>query len=184
MQGSSEVLFATSNGHKFEEAAEILGRFGIEIKMLEIALQEIQSDDLGEIVLHKVDRAFESCGRPVMVEDDGLFIDALGGFPGPYSSYVFKTLGNRGILRLLDGERSASFRATVAYRDARYRLFFKGNVDGVISRDTRGGGWGYDPIFAPLKGSGKFAEASSKNCISHRYLALREFAAWQARRSM
>ena len=49
----------------------------------------------------KAQDAFSKCKKPLIVEDDGIFIDSLGGFPGPYSSYVHKTIGNKGILNLL-----------------------------------------------------------------------------------
>jgi XTP/dITP diphosphohydrolase len=46
--------------------------------------------------------AFEKCGLPIIVEDAGLFVEALNGFPGPYSSYVYKTIGNEGLLKLME----------------------------------------------------------------------------------
>jgi XTP/dITP diphosphohydrolase len=39
--------------------------------------------------------------QPIIIEDDGLFIKSLNGFPGQYSSYSFATIGNRGILKLM-----------------------------------------------------------------------------------
>ena len=47
------------------------------------------------------------CQRPVIVEDAALHVEALGGFPGPYSSYIFGTLGNGGILKLVGQNRKA-----------------------------------------------------------------------------
>lgn len=46
--------------------------------------------DITLIVEDKARRAFETVGRPVIVEDTGLFIDALGGFPGPFVKHVLE----------------------------------------------------------------------------------------------
>ncbi|MDQ5875907.1 MAG: non-canonical purine NTP pyrophosphatase, partial [Thermoproteota archaeon] len=62
-------------------------------------LVEIQSDSLEEIAREKAKAAFAKVKRQIIVEDDGLFIDSLSGFPGQYSSFVFKTIGNDGILK-------------------------------------------------------------------------------------
>ena len=115
------------------------------------------------------------------MEDSGLFIDALNGFPGPYSSYVFRTLGNRGIVKLLDGmeNRKAYFLSVVAYADGCEIRSFTGKVKGNISREIRGGeGFGFDPVFEV---SGKtFGEVSikEKNEISHRKHAFESFFTW------
>ena len=96
---SSSVFFASSNKNKFKEAENITSKFGLKIKFLKSTLQEIQSDNLEEIARHKAMQAFSICLKPVIVEDAGLFIKSLNGFPGPYSSFVFNTIGNKGILR-------------------------------------------------------------------------------------
>ncbi len=177
MPQSYDVLFASSNADKFGEAEEILRGFGISAGFFRCELAEIQSDSLGEIARHKVRDAFSRCGRPVMVEDDGMFVDSLGGFPGPYSSFVFRSIGNAGILRLLKTGRAASFHSVIAYRDSGNEKLFRGKTAGKISARARGRGWGYDPIFVPSGQTETFAQAD-KNTISHRYKALKKFAAW------
>ena len=94
MPKSYNVLFASSNIHKYEEAKKILVKFGIKLEFFQTDLMEIQSDSLSEIALKKVLDAYDKCKKPVIVEDDGLFIESLSGFPGPYSSYIFNTIGN------------------------------------------------------------------------------------------
>jgi len=61
---------------------------------------EIQSDSLSEIARLKALDAFSKCKKPIIIEDDALVVDSLGGFPGPYSSYVYDTIGNTGIVKL------------------------------------------------------------------------------------
>ena len=177
MPGLSDVWFVSSNAHKFKEAQGILGPLGIPIRHRHAILSEIQSESIADIALHKVRQAYRVTGGPSLVEDDGLFIDALGGFPGPYSSYVFKTIGNRGILRLLQESRESSFVAVVAYSDGHKTVSFRGVARGSIARTASGDGWGYDPIFVPRGAGGTFADIQ-KGAFSHRTLALRKFAKW------
>ena len=88
MPESYDVIFASSNTHKYEEAEKILAEFGMKLGFFQTELVEIQDDSLSKIALQKVENAYEKCKKPVIVEDDGLFIDSLSGFPGPYSSYI------------------------------------------------------------------------------------------------
>ena len=101
MRKLSNLLFVSSNIHKFKEAKVILDSFDISIQFFKLNLEEIQSNSLKEIALKKAQNAFSKCKKPLIIEDDGLYIDYLDGFPGPYSSYVYKTIGNQGILDLL-----------------------------------------------------------------------------------
>ena len=96
-----DITFVSSNIHKFEEAKQILSDFGISIGYANYSLEEIQSNSLKSIAIKKAKDAFFKLKKPVLIEDDGLYIPSLGGFPGPYSSYVFQTIGNDGILNLL-----------------------------------------------------------------------------------
>ena len=113
------ITFASTNQNKFFEVQLILSTQNVSVEFAKISLVEIQSDSLEEIAREKAKTAFAEVGRQVIVEDDGLFIDSLGGFPGPYSSFVFRTIGNDGILKLLAGsaKRSAYFRSLFALYD-------------------------------------------------------------------
>jgi XTP/dITP diphosphohydrolase len=153
----------------------------ISIDFLHTHLIEIQSDSLEEIAREKAKAAFAKVGRQVIVEDDGLFINSLSGFPGQYSSFVFKTIGNDGILKLLAGstKRSAYFLSLIAFYDGRILSISKGRVNGRITYRITEGGWGYDPIFVPDGTDLTFAELKkSKNEYSHRKRALEKFALW------
>ena len=100
MQQSYELFFVSSNTHKFEEAQRILSNLGLEINLFKTTLEEIQSNSIGEIAKRKALDAFSKLEKPVIIEDDGLFIDSLGGFPGPYSSYVYDTIGNLSLIHI------------------------------------------------------------------------------------
>jgi XTP/dITP diphosphohydrolase len=187
--GSREILFVTGNQHKVEEANRILFPLGLKVKMADCEKIEIQSNSLASIAEYAAMLAAKKMCAPVIVEDSGLFIGALGGFPGPYSSFVFKTLGCEGVLRLLHGipNRGSSFQCAVSYclPDAAPKTF-GGRADGAISANARGSmGFGFDPIFLPSKGGGRtFAELSmeEKGLLSHRGAAFRGLGAWLSSR--
>ncbi|MEM0203974.1 MAG: XTP/dITP diphosphatase [Archaeoglobaceae archaeon] len=174
------MLFITSNEGKFREAREIARKFSIEIEWLKMEYEEPQGKDLEEIAVKSAKILSKEIGKPFFIEDSGLFIEALNGFPGPYSSYVFKTIGNRGILKLMEGveNRKAYFKAVVAFCDGREIRTFEGVVYGEISTEIRGEkGFGFDPIF--LYGNKTFAEmGEEKNLFSHRRKALEKFFSW------
>lgn len=178
MRKSFDLYFASSNKHKYSEAREILSKFKIDLGFFEFAPVEIQSDSILEIAAQKSLDAYASCKRPVIVEDDGLFIPSLGGFPGPYSSYVFKTIGNSGVLDLARSKREAEFHAVISYCDGKKPALFRGITRGTISKKQKGQGWGYDPIFIPRGKTKTYAQLDDKNAISHRYRALAKFASW------
>jgi len=188
MNNKNEVLFVTGNRHKVEEANRTLSQFGITVKMVGCEKVEIQSESLTRIAKHAASLAAKKVSKPVMVEDSGLFVKALDGFPGPYSSYVYKTIGCGGILQLMSGitDRRAVFRCAVAFcSPGSPPLAFEGKAYGSISSSVRGsGGFGFDPIFVPKGGDGRtFAEMppESKERLSHRGAALRSFGEWFSR---
>ncbi len=180
---SYDVLFVSSNKNKFYEAKNILSKNGINLGFFKISLREIQAESIKEIAALKVDEAYRQCHKPVIVEDAGLFVESLNGFPGPFSSYVFKTIGNSGILRLVKTNRKAKFQSVVAYCDNKYGVvLFDAKVEGKISKNSKGKGWGYDPIFIPNRQNKTYAMLSNKNEISHRYKALKKFSNWFVRK--
>ena len=176
MPQSFDLFFATSNNHKFQEAKNILDDFGINLGFFKCKLEEIQSNSLKEIAKNKAVQAFQKCKKPIIVEDDGLYIDSLSGFPGPYSSYVFKTIGNKGILQLLKQNRKAKFVSIISFYDRKNHESFESKVNGKISKSIIGFGWGYDPIFIPSKSTKTFAQSKTK--VSHRFQALKKFSNW------
>ena len=178
MQKSYDLFFASSNIQKFKEAKKILNEFGINLGFFKCKLEEIQSNSLKEIAKNKAEQAFKKCKKPIIVEDDGLFIDSLNGFPGPYSSYVFKTIGNKGILKLLKKNRKAKFVSVISFYDKKNFETFESKLNGNISKEIIGIGWGFDPIFIPCKSKKTFAQLKNKNKLSHRFKSLKKFSNW------
>jgi len=185
---SLNLIFVSNNIHKFQEFEGILNEYNIQITFHQQEIPELQSNSLEEIALFRAKHAFSLLQQPLFVEDTGLFIQALNGFPGPYSSYVFRTIGNPGILHLLEGisDRIAVFRTALALiLSETEALTFIGETKGVIATSERGtGGWGYDPIFIPSQGKGQTYGQMSleiKNKVSHRRKSAEKLAEWLMR---
>jgi XTP/dITP diphosphohydrolase len=178
------LYFLSSNINKFIEIYQILHQYNVAVKFLNIKLREIQADSLNEIAEEKSKDAFKAVSKPVIIEDDGLFIHRLNGFPGPNSSFVFKTIGNTGILKLLSHirDRSASFVSVFVFNDGNTVRTFVGKTEGRVSSKIDGPGWGYDPIFIPTGSELTFGQLKDRKIrISHRGKAIRAFAKWYVR---
>ncbi|MCU4975505.1 XTP/dITP diphosphatase [Halobacteria archaeon AArc-m2/3/4] len=175
------IQFVTGNEGKVREAEEYLE--GIEpVEQVSFDYTEIQSDSLAEIAARGAREAFVELGEeePVLVDDAGLFVDALGGFPGPYSAYVEDTVGVERLWRLAKGEenRRARFETVLAYADETGTETFEGTVAGTLVAPRGEGGFGYDPIFEYDGTTMAEMSTEQKNSISHRGRALAAFAEW------
>jgi XTP/dITP diphosphohydrolase len=175
-----KITIVTSNANK---AAEVAAFFQgtVEVGHIPLDIPENRSEDVGEIARGKAEYAYGQLKTPLIVDDTGLSIEALNGFPGPYAAYVQHAIGNAGILRLMEGkeERAAQFMTAIAYADENGIRIFKGFLDGRISSSPQGdAGFGYDPIFEI--GGKTLAEISmeEKSRISHRARALTAFHDW------
>jgi len=176
------ISVVTGNKHKFSEIAAILSDAG-EVKQVDLSCPEIQHHDIGIISQEKAKYAYSILKEPVITDDTGLFIPILQGFPGPYAAFVEETIGNPGVLRLLEGahdtDRAALFETAIAYADESGIMVFRGRIEGVIAYEPRGtNGFGYDPIFE-VDGM-TLAEMSTqqKNSLSHRARGTTQFRDW------
>ncbi len=178
------LWFVTQNAHKYQEASRTLDPFGIRIRKLAYPKTEIQSVDLGDIAKFAAEEAAEKYNRTVVVEDSGLFVKALNGFPGPYSSYVHATIGVEGLVRLMSQKlrREAYFQTSLVVASPRgTSQEFSGRAYGTISHKPAGKqGFGFDPIFIPKDTRKTFAQGGSefKDRYSHRAIAFRKLALW------
>jgi len=158
-----------------------MAEHGYELERVRLSYPEIQADTLEETIVPGLEWLAERYAGPLMIDDSGLFVDALKGFPGVYSSYVYRTLGCEGILRLMEGvdDRSARFECCIGFlRPGEKPFIAKGVAKGTISNDMRGtGGFGYDPVFVPEGYTRTYAEmdVEEKNRISHRGRAVEAF---------
>ena len=186
-----EIIFATGNRHKLEEAQQILGdKYTLKTPADFGRTEDIPetADTIEGNALQKVQYIWDKVHMPCFADDTGLFVDALDGAPGVrsarYAGEDKKAEDNvKKLLQEMDGrtDRSARFRCIVALMMDGQPKLFEGKVEGVITTAPSGnGGFGYDPVFAPEK-YGKertFSEltAQEKNEISHRGEAMRLLA--------
>lgn len=181
----TSVLFATSNRGKLEEARAILAPFGISVEQYDGKGIEIQADTTEEVAAFASKGAAKTAGRAVLVEDAGLFVESLDGFPGPYSAYAFKTIGVRGVIALLRSSRrgrAATFVSSLAYCEPGGEpALFEASIRGTIATKPMGTkGFGFDPIFIPDRGGKTFGQLTvdEKCSVSHRAGSMKKFAKW------
>jgi len=172
-----KISVVTSNPGKVKEYQRSLGSLGIEAVHLKVPYDEIQSSDLEEVVRKGLEELKRKGLKDFIIDDSGLFIDHLNGFPGVWSAFVQGTIGNKGILKLMSGidNRKASFKCCIGCNIRGRDIVVTGVCGGVIIDEERGSeGFGYDPIFSH-DGVRTFAEIplDEKNGISHRGDAVR-----------
>ena len=176
------LYFITSNKGKLHETKTLLEPLGYSIVQKNVGYPEIQAENLEEVARFGVEYLQQLLDHPFILEDAGLFIDILQGFPGVYSSYIYFTIGLDGILSLLqdikDSQRRAVFKSVFAYGEPSGEIqLFVGECLGKIARVKKGkGGFGYDPIFIPDHEHETFAEMDTKkkNSFSHRGKSLQK----------
>ena len=171
------IQFITTNAGKFAEVSEKLAAASVKLVHLDRGYPEIQTDRLEKVLKYAATGLDDEVKGDYLIDDSGLFIEALGGFPGVYSAYVQRRLGNAGILKLMAGEtyRAATFQTVFLLRRGDEHEVFHGDCAGTIAESERGrNGFGYDPIFQPQGETRTFGEMSlqEKNAISHRARAV------------
>jgi len=172
----------TSNPGKVREFQGELASLGFTMKHMGVGYEEIQTDRLEDVVRHGL-RELEQRGLDnFIIDDSGLFVESLNDFPGVYSAHALRTLGCKGILRLMEGveERSARFECCIGARiEGVDEIVVCDVARGEIIQEERGeGGFGFDPIFRPDGESRTYAQIplEEKNVISHRGRAIRSFS--------
>lgn len=175
-----KITVVTGNAGKAAEVAAFFGGL-LEVDHIALEIPEHRSSDVGEIARGKARYAYSLLNTPLIADDTGFFIDALGGFPGPYAAYVQNSIGNAGILKLMAGisDRSARFTTGIAYADEHGIEVFTGTLEGTIVHSPRGqNGFGYDPIFETGEKTLAEIPLTDKSKISHRGRALSAFHDW------
>ncbi len=190
-----ELLVATANRGKFSELQLLLQ--GTVARLFSNTdfpgLPEVVEDGttFTENAVKKAESAARNTGMPVIADDSGLLVDALGGRPGVHSArYAGENAGdaenNARLLNELAGippqQRTAAFFCVIALcLPGGECLTFDGELKGIILDSPRGtGGFGYDPLFLVPEFGQTLAElpVPFKNAISHRgkaFIKLKEY---------
>ncbi|MBR5130864.1 MAG: RdgB/HAM1 family non-canonical purine NTP pyrophosphatase [Alphaproteobacteria bacterium] len=185
-----KIIFATHNEHKLSEVRQILEPLGYKVLSAgDLNLPDVEETGMTfkDNALLKAYAGYKHTSLPVLAEDTGLCIHALGDEPGIYTKRyaeqhggfpkVFDVLAER----MKDNpDKSAYFNCTMALViDETQAEVFEGIFRGDILPAPRGvNGFGYDPVFVPKGYDKTVAELSEdeKNTISHRALALKKVA--------
>lgn len=166
----------TGNAGKLAEARRLLD---FDIPAEAVDLPEIQSLNMSEVLRAKGEEAYRRLRRPVVVEETGLELDALGGFPGPLVKWMLEAVGPEGLARtaLALGDPRAVARCRLLYMDGTEALEGEGVAPGELVLPPRGdAGFGWDPVFRPDESPLTYAELGEgeKDRIGHRGRAWRD----------
>jgi len=195
--GEGEIVLATRSAGKLWELRPIFAEAGLRvIDLSEAGLPE--TDDEAQVecfetfeanALAKARHFWSRCGCPVVADDSGLEVCALGGRPGVRSKRwagrddltgrALDAANNARLLSELAGvpDRSARYVCVAAYVDGRREILRRGEVYGVVLEFPRGSeGFGYDPYFEATELGRTFGESlrEEKARVSHRGRAFRE----------
>lgn len=149
-------IYLTGNKGKFAEAQYIFKEkygFDIDIKSPDFQLLEIQASNCKDVVAFSVKYACEQLQRPCIKSDSGLYIEALGGLPGPYNAYFDKQIGTEKFLKMMKDEpnRKARLEDCFAYCEpGEEPIVFSGGSTGIIAYEAHGnlGRW-HDKFYIP-----------------------------------
>lgn len=170
------TVLVTGNAGKLAEARRLAG---FELDARSIDLPEIQAASVAEVATAKAEEARRRLGRPVIVDETSLELDALGGFPGPLIHWLLAAVGAEGIARLAHsmGNPGAVARCRLQLLAGDRRVHGEGAVRGRIAPVPRGdGGFGWDSVFVPDGAELTWAQtpAAQKDRESHRARAWRD----------
>ncbi len=147
------ITYVTGNWAKIDSARQALEPLGYKVDNIKMNTLEIQADTTEEVAIYSAKWASEQLKCDVLKNDTGLFVEALNGFPGVYTHYVSDTIGENGLLKLLEGveNRKAYFKEVLAYCEyGKEPITFIGETPGTIATKKSGTyGWSWDFIFIP-----------------------------------
>lgn len=186
----SKILVATHNKGKSEEYKSYLDNLGFKIVGLDEEGINSAAEEVGnsyiEIAERKASFYSKYTNLPLIADDSGLEIYALGGFPGVNSNRWVKGSDSERNFALLNKmekikDRRAIFKTIIVYLHKKTFVRFAGELSGEISYKPSGvTGFGYDPIFYVPKMKRTLGELLlfEKNQISHRSQALQKLASY------
>jgi XTP/dITP diphosphohydrolase len=180
-----KIYFATRNDYKVAEVRSVMKEYGIIVEKLDMEKDEDKELPIEQVAVLNAEKFARKFKLPVVVEDTGFFFSAYPNFPGTNPKLMFRLLGYKGLLKLLEGEkdRGAEFRSAVAYSDGKETKLFVGRLAGRVTEKPEAleiDVMPYERTFI-AEGHDKaiaFLPRSEKNKMSHRAKAFRELAEW------
>jgi len=179
---SEPLLFVTGNPSKLVEARRLAAVAGRTLEAIAVDLPEIQSLDMEEVLRAKAWHAWQSVQQPVVVEETGLELAALNGFPGPLVKWMLAAVGAEGIARtaIALGNPRARAVCLLMWTDGLQTVLARGETGGDLVLPPRGSnGFGWDPVFRPEGKIRTYGELSDneKDRVGHRGRAWRDLLA-------
>lgn len=148
-----QITLVTGNMAKLISTRQFLEPYGIKVDNIKMDTTEIQCDSIEEIAAFSAKEASDKLKCTVLKNDTGFFIEALDGFPGPYTHYVMERIGTDGILKLMRGitNRKAYYKEAFAYCEyGKKPVIFTSITKGKLAiRKSGKYGMRIDPIFIP-----------------------------------
>lgn len=176
-------VLVTSNPQKALEIQHALQQFNLAISVADVDVPEVKDLDIGVVVRAKAEAAFQLLQRPVIVDDTGIFFTGYKSFPGAYSKFAFKTLGFKGLFKLIASGQRAYFSSYIGYKASAKSpvRVFQGVCRGHLITTLRGKRklkMPYDNIFIPDGDTLTFSQMTidGKQRYDHRSKAIRAFA--------
>ena len=192
------IMIATGNMGKAKEFEKMFAKAGYQIKTMKDFPELPEVQETGQTFEENARLKAETIANilqcPVLADDSGLTVDALGGMPGIYSARFAgeqksDASNNAKLLHELtdvaDENRTAQFHCTLVFAaPQKESLVVEGIWNGRIARIPRGeNGFGYDPLFIVdgLEKTSAELTPEEKNEISHRGQAMKKLdGLWQA----
>jgi len=176
-----EIIYVTDNKEKFKTAQLILGN-KVKLKQTSLDLIEPQCINPREVSEIKAKQAHAILKKPLFVTDTGLSLDAFNGFPGALIKFFNEYMGQKGVLKLLNGieNRDAKAIVSLTFHDGKTMETFEGITEGTIAEKEWPEGWEYDKIFIPKGFDKTWAEMGSKvkNMNSYYKTVFEKFLLW------
>ena len=148
-----KITLVTGNWAKLLNTKNKLKPYGIDVDNIKMDTIEIQADTAEEVAAYSAKYAADLLQKDVLKIDSGLYVDCLNGFPGPYTHYCEDTIGNKGLLKMMKGEknRKAELREALAYcQPGKEPVIFSSTTKGTIAlRESGKFGWSWDFVFIP-----------------------------------
>lgn len=160
------IYFVTGNTIKFKEASVWFKDLApdIELEQYKLDLPEIQSLDIKEVAISKAKDAWSKLQVPLLVDDEGFYLEQYPLFPGTFSKFIRQTIGIKNIIKLADENRNASVVNCLVYIDSQdnYKVF-EGATKGKLidpmcissDRQLKGADFlipeGYDQVVSEIK---------------------------------
>lgn len=167
------IYVVTGNRHKLASFERHLK--GYDFEMIDLDLPEIQSMSSQDIITDKVMRAYAKVGKPVVVEDVSVNLEALNGMPGPFIKFFEEQMGEDAIYRLTEGRSPVAIvTSTIGYYNGAKLIITEGIVQGQVVAPRGDNGWGFDGCFMPDGQTKTYGQMSfeEKDAISHRSLSI------------